>query len=220
MQQSKEVFNPEDMYHMFDLTRLNNDIWYFKNVVSYPDELVSFINEVDGDSRSYSKITAWEEWTASNNKEVKYGKNKNVLCDNIKSVIDDGLLDKKILYIKNSLEMAVQMSLNTYLASHGLDKDHYDLQMSIMPIRIWEKGSYMGPHCDSYDGNLDIAFSIVMYLNEDYAGGEIGFPNHDVLLKPKSGSLLIFPSQEPFLHQVHTLESGSRYTCHLSVYKR
>jgi hypothetical protein len=217
--QNQTTFNPEDMYHMFDLKPLNNDIWYFKNVLSYPDELVSFINEVDADERSYLKITKWSEWTASNNKDVKYGKNKNIISNKIKDIIDNGPLDKKILYIRNSLEMAAEMSLDKYLLARGLDKSQYRLSMDLIPIREWQEGSYMGPHCDSYDGNKDIAFSIVMYLNESYTGGEIGFPNHDILLKPKAGSLIIFPSQEPYVHQVHTLESGLRYTCHLSVYK-
>lgn len=220
MQTSTQQFNPEDMYHMFDLKPLSNDIWYFKNVVSYPKELTNFINEVDGDSRSYSKITPWEEWTASNNKDIKYGKNKNIIAGAIKDVIDNGPLDKKILYIKNSLEMAAQMSLDTYLAHRGLDKTNYTLEMKIIPIRIWESGSYMGPHCDSYDGSSEIAFSIVMYLNDEYTGGEISFPNHNISIKPQVGSLIIFPSQEPFLHQVKTIESGQRYTCHLSVYKK
>lgn len=220
MQTSTQQFNPEDMYHMFDVKRLNNEIWYLKNVLSYPKELVNFINEVDGDSRSYSKITSWEDWTASDSKDTKYGKNKNIISNAIKNIIDNGPLDKKILYIKNSLEMAAQMSLNTYLADHGLDKTNYNLEMNMIPIRIWDEGSNMGPHCDSYDGNLDIAFSIVMYLNDEYTGGEISFPNHNISIKPQPGSLIIFPSQEPFLHQVKTVESGQRYTCHLSVYKK
>ena len=91
--------------------------------------------------------------------------------------------------------------------------------MSEMPIRKWT-GPGMGPHCDSYDGDSDLAFSMICYLNNDYEGGEIEFPNHNISIKPEAGSLLIFPGQEPFLHKVNDIRSGERYTSHLSVYKK
>lgn len=216
---SENLFNPEDMYHMFIPQRLSHDIWYFKNVLSYPKELLEFINEVDKDSRSHEIITEWHDWTASDNKSFVYGKNKVILTNNIKTKIDNGRLDQKILYIKNSIEMAFEMCLNQYLASHGLDSSHYNLMTSELPIRKWV-GPGMGPHCDSYDGDTDLAFSMISYLNNDYSGGEIVFPDHNISIKPEEGSLLIFPSQEPYLHKVNDIVSGERYTCHLSVYKK
>ena len=219
MQNTKEMFNPEDMYHMFDLKRLNDNIWYYKNVLSYPNELCSFIKDVDKDDRSFSKISPWTVWTASNDKEFTFGFNKEI---NSEFSINTGneRLDQKIKYIENSFIMAFEFSLSNYLASHGLDKDLYELRLDLMPIRKWTPGSYMGPHCDTYDGNMDLAFSMILYLNDDYEGGEISFPNHGVSMKPDAGSLVIFPSQEPYLHQVHHITSGERYTCHLSVYKK
>lgn len=219
MENTKEVFNPEDMYHMFDLKRLNNDISYYKNSLSYPKELCNFVEDVEKDSRSFGKISPWSIWTASNNEEVSFGFNKEI---NSAYPINTGdeRLDQKIKYIENSFIMAFEFSLDHYLASRGLDKNLYQLRLDVMPIRKWTSGSYMGPHCDTYDGNMDLAFSMIAYLNDDYEGGDISFPNHSVSIKPEPGSLLIFPSQEPYLHQVNHITSGERYTCHLSVYKR
>lgn len=216
---NESSFDPNDMYHMFIPQAISNDIWYFKNVVSYPQELLEFINEIDEDNRSHSIITKWNDWTASNDDSFIYGKNKVILSDNIKNKIDGGRLDQKILYIKNSIEMAFDMCLNQYLSNHNLDRDMYNLMMSEMPIRKWT-GPGMGPHCDSYDGDSDLAFSMICYLNNDYDGGEIEFPNHNISIKPEPGSLLIFPGQEPFLHKVNNIRSGERYTSHLSVYKK
>jgi hypothetical protein len=220
MENKTNSFNPEDMYHMFDLKILEKNIWYFKNVVSYPEDLLKFINEVDEDTRSHEIITKWSPWTASDDTTFVYGDNKYVISNNINNKIDNARLDQKILYIKNSFEMAFDMCLNQYLAQHGLDKNHYSLPMQQIPIRRWIKGPGMGPHCDGYDGDTSLAFSMITYLNEDYEGGEIEFPNHNMSLKPASGSLLIFPSQEPYLHKVNPILSGERYTSHLSVYKK
>jgi hypothetical protein len=212
-------FDPNDMYHMFIPNVLENNIWYFKNVVSYPKELVQFINEVDSDSQSHSKITEWGQWTASNDTSVVYGKNKNVLTQQIKENNSGSRLDQKILYISNSIKMAFEMCLNTYLTSKKIEPENYILPMGEIPLREWAAGSGMGPHCDNYDGHTTLAFSMIVYLNDEYEGGEIEFPNQGISLKPEEGSLIIFPSNEPYLHKVNEVLSGKRYTSHLSVYK-
>jgi hypothetical protein len=63
MQTSTQQFNPEDMYHMFDVKKLNNDIWYLKNVLSYPKELRDkWATELAG-VRQYQKEESaeWQE---------------------------------------------------------------------------------------------------------------------------------------------------------------
>jgi hypothetical protein len=219
MNQETETFDPGDMYHMFDLKPLNKDIFYFKNVVSYPKELIEFINEIDNDPESYSVITKWSQWTASNNNDFVYGKNKNIMPASLTEENKNTSLGKKMLYIKNSFEMAFKMCLDTYLKSQELDPEMYDLRMSQIPIRQWV-GPGMGPHCDTYDGDNDLAFSMIVYLNDEYEGGTIDFPNHNISLKPEAASLVIFPSQEPYLHEVKDVISGERYTSHISVYKK
>jgi hypothetical protein len=216
MNNVKPEFNPEDMYHMFDIKRLHNDIWYFKNVLSYPKELLTFINEIDNIEESHKSISKWEPWTASDDKSFVYGKNKNISLSNFEN--KNNRLSQKMLYIKNSLEMAFDMCLKQYLSGHRLDPAMYNLKINEIPVRQWV-GPGMGPHCDTYDGDNDLAFSMIAYINEDYEGGEIAFPNHNISLKPAAGSLVIFPSHEPFLHQVKDIVSGERYTSHLSVYK-
>jgi hypothetical protein len=213
-------FDPNDMYHMFIPNVLENNIWCYKNVVSYPKELLNFINEVDNDARSYGKITKWFPWTASDDGSLIYGDNKNVLPLNMKDVVDAGRLDQKILYISNSIKMAFQMCLDNYFASRNIDSSNYTLPINEIPLRRWGKGPGMGPHCDNYDGHTNLAFSMILYLNDDYEGGEIEFSNQGVSLKPDEGSLIIFPSNEPYLHKVNEIKSGDRYTSHLSVYTR
>lgn len=51
------------------------------------------------------------------------------------------------------------------------------------------------------------------YINEDYEGGEIAFYiNGDrVSYKPLKGSILIFPSSEPYWHAVTEINNGNKY---------
>lgn len=91
---------------------------------------------------------------------------------------------------------------------------------SIEPPQLlrYDIGDYYHEHNDSEtykDGNLtrivprDI--SILIYLSEEYEGGELEFCDLQVKIKPKKGMLIAFPSYLEFTHRVHPITSGSRY---------
>jgi hypothetical protein len=45
-------------------------------------------------------------------------------------------------------------------------------------------------------------------LNEEYSKGELFFSNHNIELKPKQGSLLLFPGTEDYNHGVRHVGPG------------
>jgi Rps23 Pro-64 3,4-dihydroxylase Tpa1-like proline 4-hydroxylase len=53
--------------------------------------------------------------------------------------------------------------------------------------------------------------SILLYLNDDYEGGELEFPDWGVTFKPKPGTLISFPSYIEFSHRVLPVTYGKRY---------
>ena len=203
---------------MFDLKVLAPDIWYWENALSFPEYLPAFINEIDEHPESYSRISKWENWTASNDSNIVYGKTKVINRNNLKATTGSDIVDKKTLYIANSFLMAFQMCTDRYLDARKLDKNKYNLSLDRIPIKAWNEGQSMGPHFDGQDGNKDLAFSLVAYVNDDYEGGEISFPNHNVTIKPKAGSLIMFPSQEPYIHEVKPIVSGTRYMSPAHIY--
>lgn len=218
MQESNvNIINGKRQYVMFDLYRPHPDIWYWENVISSPNEFVMFINDLDSDKRTHSVIPPWLPWTASDDQNVVYGSVKTIIQETSKNSTGDSKLDQKTLYIINSLNMAIEMCYNRYIEGHRLDKAKYTLDQRILPIKKWDVGQSMGPHFDGQDGHTDLAFSLVTYLNDDYEGGEIHFKNHNVTIKPKAGSLIMFPSQEPFIHEVLAIKNGTRYMMPTSV---
>ena len=70
----------------------------------------------------------------------------------------------------------------------------------------------MGPHVDNYgQPNLQTLMSAVAYLNDDYEGGELHFPEQNVTIKPSAGSIVVFPSEAPFYHQSLPVTKGAKY---------
>jgi len=54
--------------------------------------------------------------------------------------------------------------------------------------------------------------SLVYYINDNYEGGEIVFPNWSLSLKPKANQLLMFPSNFMYAHEVKPVTNGTRYS--------
>jgi hypothetical protein len=87
----------------------------------------------------------------------------------------------------------------------------------------WLPGNLQMPHADKelHEGEnagkpndfpwYDIA--TIIYLNEDYEGGELYFPNQEIQFKPKRGGAYFFPGDMNYIHGITPIESGIRYTC-------
>ena len=82
----------------------------------------------------------------------------------------------------------------------------------------WPAGYELQPHADSENpGGAPHPFpwrdfASVIYLNDDYVGGEIYFPNLGIELKPDPRTLIVFPGTLFFLHGVRRVEQGMRHT--------
>lgn len=81
----------------------------------------------------------------------------------------------------------------------------------------WESGSGMILHADNCDqeGTPNYCgwrnYSGVLYLNDDFAGGETIFPNQGpIIIKPKKGKLVLYPAGLEYSHVVTTVV-GTRY---------
>jgi predicted 2-oxoglutarate/Fe(II)-dependent dioxygenase YbiX len=53
--------------------------------------------------------------------------------------------------------------------------------------------------------------SAIVYLNDDYEGGELEFPRHGLTVKPKAGDIMLFPSNYVYEHASLNISSGIKY---------
>lgn len=215
---------PMAMYVMFDLKLCDKNIFYWENVISYPEILVNFIEEMDLDERSHNLVAKWEPWYASTDMQTVYGKRKHIITKDRKNDSGDDAINKKCLYIVNSLMMAPEMCAVNFSKMLRLNPDDINLDLTHVSLSKYENGMGMGPHCDAADPNgtgTSLKYSLVTYLNDDYEGGELYFKEQDITIKPKAGSLVLFPSTEPYYHESKPLKSGTKYmyTSHWLVNK-
>jgi hypothetical protein len=65
---------------------------------------------------------------------------------------------------------------------------------------------------EHYDMNRPNDIATILYLNNDYVGGDIYFPALGISHKPEPGDLLCFPDNPDYVHGVRGIEDGIRYT--------
>jgi predicted 2-oxoglutarate/Fe(II)-dependent dioxygenase YbiX len=70
----------------------------------------------------------------------------------------------------------------------------------------------LASYIDMYQPPTVISYTALVYINDDYQGGELVFPQHGLKIKPKSGTLVMFPSTCMYPHEVAEVASGVRYT--------
>ena len=78
-------------------------------------------------------------------------------------------------------------------------------------ILKYYQGGYYRAHYDHWRDNKRV-FSIVASLGEAESGGELEFPTFDVTVKLKTGSVLMFPSNFPYLHVAHPVLEGVKHS--------
>ena len=201
---------PKNMYTMFDLIKADKGIFYWENVISYPNELVEFIEKLDKESDSYEIIPKWEPWTASDSESTIYGEKKFIVTDNKYKHTNNDLTNKRSLYIINSLLMAPEICAQRFAEMYRIDKKDINLDLQHISLNKYFEGKGMGNHTDGQSGHSNLKYSLVTYLNDDYEGGEIYFKNEDIKIKPKAGSLILFDSQA-HEHEALPVIKGQKY---------
>jgi hypothetical protein len=112
-------------------------------------------------------------------------------------------------YISDILE-------SVFTFAYHNSKDLYDVEIDpinkdSLHLVKFVQGFFLSPHTDtSSDESLHIAS--VYYINDDYTGGEINFPKHNLKIKPKANSLIMFPGNENYTHEVLTIIDKPRYS--------
>jgi len=83
-----------------------------------------------------------------------------------------------------------------------------DNQINWMQIVKWPIGAFQLHHIDQ--SQPDISMSSILYLNDDYEGGETNYED-GTIFKPKKGRLLFFDGKY-HKHGVNKVRNNIRYT--------
>ena len=149
-------------------------------------------------------------WSGS---QVNYMENVNDVrnCIDLKYKKED--LGKSLPFnqalfdIHESVEKRLDICLNHYERLWNL-KMHYKEAFNFVKYLPGKFFKIHGDHGPYYVCTI----SAVIYLNDDYEGGEIEFTRHGLVVKPEAGDIIVFPSNFVYEHSSLEVISGTKYS--------
>lgn len=103
-------------------------------------------------------------------------------------------------------DLEIRNSINERLYKIFIQFPELNMQ-GVGSIQRQYDGVSLSYHVDSLSNPL-VVFACVMYINDDFTGGELHFPEIDITYRPEKGALIIFPSADEYLHGVLPVGPG------------
>lgn len=210
-----------------EVVKVNNSehkhLFSFENFICEDDrkELVNFMSG-DGDSRG--KNFEWEHswsWTApleqfNRGPVVLTGayaeKQKELRAQWSENAVHPlmAVYGKKIMEIASDVYgRTLVHRLEPYLKKFPVGADHYPhCDREAMSGGVVDFMPNYSP--DMFNTPVLIEYAANLYLNDDFEGGELFFPERNLSIKPKAGQLVLFPGGNEYIHGVKPVTSGER----------
>lgn len=181
-----------------DNYELKEYIKIYENIV--PNNLCDeILNEYEMDD--------WDDAVVGNDFTVnKKARNCKIIPISLQNVISKNYQKRKNL--DDLLFKCAENAIKQY------NQDFKNLKISAdsgYDLLKYEIGGYYCQHTDSFE-KQQRSISCSFCLNDDYEGGEFAFFDRNCIFKPKKGSVIMFPSNFMFPHEIMPIKSGVRYS--------
>jgi hypothetical protein len=178
----------------------NNEIVVVEDFIT--QEEVDIINEL-----SLKDPSLWEGSNDGSGLKEWYNNQLRIEPDNLK---------EDYWYYRKFLDDIQDRSKLIFSKEYRVDSFDF-LPINSVSRRI---GEGLGVHTDEIDpahpqyNPLEkiITHGFVVYINDDYEGGEIFYPNKDIAIKPKARSLVMHPGNKEYEHGVKKVFNNTRYS--------
>lgn len=176
----------------------NGYILVVDNYISYCKELIE----------AAEKSQRWFDATLADNPDHVYRDSKMRSSQNL-------VINKEIDPSWTPFETVLSDSFHTcvklYLYMNKFAKVTTDTGYEMLRYGI---GGQFDEHVDVIPGHQQWGYrriSGLAYLNDNYEGGELEFPRRNIIIKPKAGSIVLFPSDFSYSHASRPIKTGTKY---------
>lgn len=195
-------------------------IKYADKILYYKDALPGLYNlvkDLDTYQEQYSQasswINPWTDWYSNEDQNDLYGEGRQGFFNGPLGAKGDILQEFSEYDAKSrSIATSVKEALDSLVLDYARNTDtvNYGYLKESFFIRKYRAGKGMGAHYDKYpDPDNETVLSAVIYVNDDYEGGDIVFPDFDLAIKPEAGSVLIFPAGPDYVHEAKPSGTGA-----------
>lgn len=178
----------------------------YRNAIK-KDECKNIINKLENEISLEIPSIKWSGAQVNDTKEIDYVRN----CVDLKFKKEDlGGTDfpfnQNLYDIHDSVEKSLDKCLRHYESLWHL-KMYYKEAFNFVK---YMPGKYFKVHGD-HGPYYACTVSAVVYLNDDYEGGELQFVRQELTIKPEAGDIILCPSNFVYEHASLPINSGTKY---------
>jgi hypothetical protein len=175
----------------------------------------NFISKEEADILlRYCRLAAAKNYWKYNDRENDYWKDR---CIDARSLIEKPEdFGGESAEIVRDIMLDIKDRISRYISEISQTNDTY--YTDCLQLVRWPIGSSQDPHADAeYDDHSDHPspwreYGSIIYLNDNYTGGNTYFVNKRESMQPKSGLLAVFPGTLEYTHGVSEVGENIRYT--------
>lgn len=220
------------------INKLPGNIIYIENMFPKANEFIKQIESLDDNLLINNVIPSWSKWIdggpvrvddengtswlqvfpetedayRGQSKSIDWDQsinNQNSLWPRLVATPDTSEGHKLAYPVIKLIEDDYISALKIWSSQTGNDFPNYVTRNYC--IRKYRTSGLMGSHIDrnTENPNNTMDWTALIYLNDNYSGGELVFDNLNIELKPKAGSIVFLPCLE--YHSVKEVIEGNKY---------
>jgi len=185
---------------------------YYKDAIKDPNKIIESIELLDKrflaneHKDSETTVKSWSPWSYE-----KTVFNMQKFFPESQDISEKDFYAKEMKEIADSLYGPLNRAFSHYSeVVYPFAKNNIKAREQSIHLLKYGEGGHLPAHQDQ--GVSTRVLSSVMYLNDDYEGGDIEFSQSGVRISPEAGSIIFFPSNFLYVHEVHPISSGFRYS--------
>ena len=124
----------------------------------------------------------------------------------------EGAVDPRLTPFEDGLRKAADACRAVYARQNDQMRATRDQGLRLLR---YARGGYFRPHHDQgrFDGaTASRLLSFVLFANDGFVGGRLVFPRQKLVVRPRAGTAVLFPSNFCFPHKARTVREGVRYS--------
>ena len=187
----------------------------YNEIIKDPQSIIDKIESLeqkrkDADSYTSPFVQEWKAW------DYDHGKSERTVFCWQKFLPKPEDIDKNDIFYKEQYEIsfelfdALETALKHYFTLYPYAEKNIKSREKTMHLLKYKESGFLPAHSDH--GISSRVLSALLYLNDDYEGGNIRFPHAGIDIKPEAGSIMFFPSNFVYVHEVDAVTNGTRYS--------
>ena len=195
---------------------LGNNIIYIENAFPLSKEFVKALEDNDQNANINGVIPQWTPWKKRVERKLDFKfvnwdyriNEGNIFWPRKEISLDHTPAHKEAYDILKMIDKPFLEALELWYKETGNKK--LDWVTKNYTIKKYYPGAGVGSHADRMDSKTQtFDWTCLVYLNDDYEGGELYFDDLDITVSPTAGSAIFFSTD--YMHTGKKVVSGNKY---------